>query len=96
MGNLISLDMGIVHLRCTIFDKHGRLKTLLPATLKEEESKEAPQIADTLGVDGFTHSLTFHSTAHDGTFYFLQFNILRTTEACLFLAANSLNLKTCQ
>jgi len=84
MGNIISLDMGIVMLRCTIFDKNDRLKFLLPSK-ETEEKKEKFKIGDSLSEDGFAHSLTFKSKVHDGTFYFLQFNILRTTEVFFIL-----------
>ena len=86
MGNVISLDMSIIMLRVTIFDKRGKLKTLLDTELNQEtkeekkENKEELKIGDTLGPDGFTSYLTFHSSVHNGSFYFLQFNILRTNE----------------
>ena len=90
MGNVISLDIGIVMLRLAIFDRRGRLKTLLANTIDEESKEETKekekkqdynsQIGDTLGSDGFTFNLTFYSSVHNGTFYFLQYNILRTSE----------------
>ncbi len=82
MGSLLSLDMSIVTLRCTIFDRSGKLKKLLEksAPSEEEKDKSTLHLGDTLSVDGFTPSLTIYSPQHEGTFYFLQYNILRTTE----------------
>ena len=80
MGNLISLDMGITMLRCTIFDKSGKLKKLLKEVKEEEKKEKATKLGDTLSNDGFTPALTVYSPFHQGTFYFLQFNIIRSTE----------------
>ena len=49
MGNLVSLDMGLVILRCTIFDKHDKLKEILEQCQNEEteitEKKKSKDLA---------------------------------------------------
>jgi hypothetical protein len=93
MGHVISIDMGIAMLRFTIFDRRGRLKQLFKESeeAKEENNAEEEkgfQHKETLSEDGFVDDLTFYSTVHNGTFYFLQFNIARTAKV-------SLNNKDC-
>lgn len=85
MGHAISLDMGLAMLRLTIFDRRGRLAELLKedAEGREEdpvEEKKGARVEESLSEDGFTHYLSFYSSVHNGTFYFLQFNIIRTTK----------------
>ncbi len=83
MGNLLSLDMGLVMLRCTVFDKSGKLKKLLEEAQTEIGEKSPASLGDTLSFDGFTETLSIYSPLHQGTFYFLQYNILRTTDVSL-------------
>ncbi len=104
MGNLISLDMGLVVLRCTIFDKNNTLAQIianhkptpssqqpsppeesktLSTNHQEEESKSVPT-NNAFSPNGFDHSLTFYSEAFKGTFYFLQFNVLKSDQVGIF------------
>jgi len=88
MGHVVSIDLGIAMLRFTIFDRRGRLKQLFKESeeAKKEnnvEEEKGFQPKETLSEDGFVNDLTFYSTIHNGTFYFLQFNISRTAKVGL-------------
>lgn len=66
MGNIAAIDLGIVVLRCTIFDKRN---DLFPYKLiKLKQTKKSYFMID--------HS--FYSREHGGTFHFFQFNIMKT------------------
>jgi len=61
MGNVVALDMGIIILRCAIFDKNNEL---FPHKIYKEQGRTY-----------FIPHLSFYSVEHGGTFHFLQFNI---------------------
>ena len=63
MGNIAALDMGIVVLRCTIFDKYN---DLFPAKI-QKAIREHNKLAKV----HFMNDLSFYSKEHGGTFHFL-------------------------
>jgi len=67
MGNLISIDVGIVVIRCAIFDRHN---DLCPAKIFE---KDFPNVMTKGGY--LIKHLSFYSPDYSGTFHFLQFNV---------------------
>ena len=62
MGCIATIDMGLVILRCAIFDRHN---TLFPSKYRRK-----------VKTDYFLPDLSFYSVNHGGTFHFLQFNVL--------------------
>jgi len=75
MGNITAIDMGIVVLRCTIFDKRNEL---FPYKIEKEKPPEKQK------ENYFMTDYSFYSKEHGGTFHFLQFNIMNTIEVnCL-------------
>lgn len=58
MGNIASLDMGIVVLRCTFFDRNN---DLFPSKIQKKYK----------GKQYFVSDLSFYSKEHGGTFHFL-------------------------
>ena len=70
MGNIASIDMGIVILRCSIFDRNN---LLFPNKIKKDILKRDPNHS---GNFYFMHELSFYSIEHGGTFHFFQFNVL--------------------
>ena len=68
MGNIVAIDMGIVVLRITLFDRHNQL---FPYKL-QKHTKALNPCAKTY----FMNDLSFYSKEHGGTFHFIQFNIL--------------------
>lgn len=67
MGSLISIDVGIVVIRCAIFDRHN---DLCPSKIFE---KDHPNVLTKGGY--FVKHLSFYSPLYCGTFHFLQFNV---------------------
>lgn len=70
MGNVAAVDIGIVVLRCTIFDRHN---DLFPYKVIKQRQAAEGKIRSYFMVD-----YSFYSKEHGGTFHFLQFNIMRT------------------
>ena len=62
----MAIDVGVVFLRCTIFDRNN---DLYPGEIVEEEHKNV------LGSSYFRTDLSFYSSKHGGTFHFLMFNM---------------------
>ena len=73
MGNIATIDMGIVIMRCAIFDKRNRL---FPMQMKREILQNEPTCTQFY----FAHELSFYSIEHGGTYHFFQFNILQANE----------------
>jgi hypothetical protein len=71
MGNITAIDMGIVILRCTIFDKHNELFPYQIEKAKPKDKKKDHY---------FMTDYSFYSKEHGGTFHFLQFNIMNALE----------------
>lgn len=65
MGCVAAIDMGLVILRCAIFDRHNML---FPAKMGRDKQTF------------FNPALSFYSVEHGGTFHFLQFNVLQADE----------------
>ena len=72
MGNIATIDMGIVIMRCAIFDKRN---ALFPMQIKREILQQDPSCTQFY----FVHELSFFSIEHGGTFHFFQFNILQAS-----------------
>ena len=70
MGNIAAIDMGIVILRCSIFDRNN---FLFPSQIRRQILKEDPKHDNDFY---FMHELSFYSVEHGGTFHFFQFNVL--------------------
>lgn len=73
MGNVAAIDMGVVIMRCAIFD---RKNALFPMHIKREILRSDPSRSKFF----FSHELSFYSIEHGGTYHFFQFNILQATE----------------
>lgn len=80
MGNICALDMGIIVLRISIFDRHN---DLFPCDIQKKLEKRNQM--NLVSKDGpsqqkvepyFMSDLSFYSKEHGGTFHFLQFNVL--------------------
>ncbi len=69
MGNIAAIDIGIVVLRCTIFDRKNYLFPYKVIKEKPGNGGKRPH---------FMVDYSFYSKEHGGTFHFLQFNIIRT------------------
>lgn len=77
MGNIAAVDMGIVIMRCVIFDRNNHL---FPMQIKRDILQTEPERKDFY----FVHELSFYSIEHGGTYHFLQFNVLKADQ---FLAS---------
>ena len=75
MGSVAAIDMGVVVMRCAIFDRRN---TLFPMKIRREvlASGEAGKQQSFF----FAHELSFYSVEHGGTYHFFQFNILQAAE----------------
>jgi len=69
MGNITAIDMGIVILRCTIFDRQNEL---FPYQVDTRKLAQANRY--------FMTDYSFYSKEHGGTFHFLQFNIMNVLD----------------
>ena len=69
MGNVAAIDMNIVILKCSIFD---RKNVLFPKGMRKEIEATEPDRMNFF----FAHELSFYSVEHGGTFHFFQFNVL--------------------
>lgn len=74
MGNITAIDMGIVVLRCTIFDKHNDLFPYQAETSHPLVKRKEPY---------FMTDYSFYSKEHGGTFHFLQFNIMNVLDVSI-------------
>ena len=72
MGNIVAVDMGVVILRCTIFDKNN---SLFPYKIQKQILQKNPEAKV-----HFMNDLSFYSKEHGGTFHFMQFNILEADD----------------
>lgn len=72
MGNICAIDLGIVVLRCSIFDRHNELH---PYKIERQIQKKHPG-----SHSYFMSDYSFYSKEHGGTFHFFQFNIMKTSE----------------
>jgi len=72
MGNVAAVDMGLVILRCSIFD---RKNLLFPMQIKKRVELREPGKKHTFY---FSHNLSFYSPEHGGTFHFFQLNVLHS------------------
>ena len=70
MGNIAAIDMGVIIMRCAIFDRHNNL---FPKQIRRDILQEDPDCTQFY----FEHELSFYSTEHGGTYHFFQFNILK-------------------
>ena len=73
MGNIAAIDMGVVIMRCAIFDRRNHL---FPMQIKRDILRENPEQTEFY----FIHELSFYSTEHGGTYHFFQFNILQASQ----------------
>jgi len=63
MGSLIAIDVGLVVIRCTVFDRHN---DLCPGAIYE---KDHPNVLTKGGY--FIKQLSFYCPINYGTFHFL-------------------------
>ena len=73
MGNIAIIDMGVVLMRCAIFDRYN---TLYPALIKRQILQNHPEQTEFY----FIPELSFYSHEHGGTYHFFQFNVLKVEE----------------